>query len=341
MSISTLAVALATLIAAGNTIPERERAEQEAVYQKSWNTSLVWRLDDLPRKGVVADYRVPYSGHIYPDNAGGTASALRKYDRAFHRNQLLATSHEQWDTSAYQEQAMVPQRVGLFGARTRMRPALRTPPWHGHCNGWTAAAIRHAEPQNTVVRNGVAFSPADIKALLADVYMYSDYEPLAGEYGSVNAGSLHVMLANWLGQQSHPLAMESAPGREKWNFPIYAFAASIMQRGQKSAEVQTTIRYAYYSRGEHDRSPRIERQKYFHYRLDLNAEGEIVGGSYYRDSSTLDLLWLPKPPAPCGSEGNERGNPHLDVDKVLSIWRESVPTELIGKWRNSEPDVRP
>ena len=53
---------------------------------------------------------------------------------------------------------------------------MDTPNWHGHCNGWTAATIRHAEPQNSVRINGVTFTPADIKAMLAEIYIYNDLE---------------------------------------------------------------------------------------------------------------------------------------------------------------------
>jgi hypothetical protein len=57
---------------------------------------------------------------------------------------------------------------------------MAVPDWSGHCNGWTSAAIRHAEPQQSVVRNGVVFTPSDIKGLLAELYIYNDVEDLSG-----------------------------------------------------------------------------------------------------------------------------------------------------------------
>lgn len=335
MSVESFVVVLLLQAAAVSaTVSESERADQNAIFQRSWDTPLVWKFADLPKAGGVSEERIPYSGHIYPDTAGGTVRTLRKYDAAFHGGRLLATAHEQWDTSAYQEPTMAPQRVGLFGARVRNVPTMRTPGWHGHCNGWTAASIRHAEPQHSVVRNGVTFTPADIKALLADIYMYSQYETLAGKNGPVNAGTLHVILANWLGRQSHPIGMEAFPGRQKWNYPIYAFESSSTQRGDGTVDVRTTIRYAYYSNGEYNRSPRLERTKYFHYSLTLNRQGEITGGNFYRDSSIIDLLWTPLEPVSGGRPGNERGNPHIDAEKVLAIWRDSVPAELLDNWPN-------
>lgn len=97
----------------------------------------------------------------------GTIAALRKYDKAFQQAGKAA-AHEIWDTSATQpvtRRVSYTQRVGLFGVRTfsRLQTVYVIPHWHGHCNGWTSAAIRHAEPESSVKRNGVTFSPSDIK----------------------------------------------------------------------------------------------------------------------------------------------------------------------------------
>jgi hypothetical protein len=212
----------------------------------------------------------------------------------------------------------------------------RTPYWHGHCNGWAAATIRYAEPQKTVVRNGVSFTPADIKALLAEVHMYQDEVVLAGETSLVSPEMFHLVMANWIGRFSHPVAMEASPGREKWNYPIYKFRSSATPRGRDPVDVKTWVTYAQSSRGEYDRSPRIAREKYFHYLLELNDAGQIVGGQHYRDSSRIDMLWVPKPPVPSRQKGNARGNPHLDVNQVVAIWRASVPDEICQQWHNYE-----
>ncbi len=313
-----------------------ELEDLKRTYQRWWGSDLIVQFDALPTEGTVPKYRIPYSGHIYPDTGGGTMSALTKYDRAFSSGRYAATGFERWDTSAFQEEQFIPQRGGLFGFGTRMVRVSGTPYWHGHCNGWTAAAIRHAEPQQNVVRNGVTFTPADIKALLAEIYMYRDTDNVAGESGLVNPASLHLVLTNWLGRHSHPVAMEAMPGREKWNYPIYAFGTSHAKRGNQ-VEVKLKLRYAQYSSGEHQQSPRIAHDKYFHYTLNLNEHGEIVSGSYFSDSSQIDLLWLPLPPVQGKTPGNERGNPHVDVSEVLAIWRASVPEELASKWVAPEP----
>ena len=194
MQISTVVGWMLVTGALGQTITPKAIDEQKKVFQDWWGTDLVCKFDALPTEGSVPDFRVPYSGHIYPDSAGGTSRVLRKYDQAFHGGGNLATRFEQRDTSPVRTTEYVQQtyRYGLFGRRVGTRTVQmqvnRIPYWHGHCNGWTSAAIRYPEPQKTVVRNGVKFTPADIKALLAEVYMYQDEVTLAGDTSLVSRG---------------------------------------------------------------------------------------------------------------------------------------------------------
>jgi hypothetical protein len=313
----------------GQTLPQDHIDAHNQNFQRLWNADLVWEFDELPTEGVVSEMRVPYSGDIYLDRKGGTVKSLRKYDQAFNGNDK-ATQHEQWDTTAYRKTYYVRQRVGRWGSRSVAVTA--TPHWHGHCNGWTAATIRHAEPQEDVVRNGVTFTPADIKGLLAEIYIYQEIDKIGGEYGEVHPAELHVALTNWIGRMSHPIGMEADPGKEKWNYPIYSYASSHTKRGNRRVEVKTNVKYANFSEGEERQSPRLSKQRYFHYALDLNEAGEIVGGYYYRDSSRIDLLWIPRSPVQGGEENNKRGNPHVDVNEVIALWRASVPQDLVSQW---------
>jgi hypothetical protein len=153
----------------------------------------------------------------------------------------------------------------------------------------------------------------------------------------VNAGAFHAAIANWLGRGSHPIGMEADPGEQKWNYPAYAYSMSSTKRSDRAVDVRLDLTYAKDSNGEYQRSPRYSRYKTFRYRLDLNENGEIVGGAFYSNSSMIDMLWLPLRPKQGRQKGNEPGNPHLDVDEVLSIWRESVPEELRKKWLVIDP----
>ncbi len=328
---STLIVAAVVAISTiGQVVSEKNRTNQDEAFQQWWGTDFEWKFDELPTQGTVPEHRMPYSGYIYPDTAGGTVSALSKYDRAFNGGRYLATGHERWDTTAFKEPTAAPRR-GLFGRI--IRPTrMETPHWHGHCNGWAAATIRHAQPVNSVVRNGVTFTPADIKGLLAELYIYNEMNVLAGSETYLDAGTFHTIITNWVGRGAHPIAMEADPGKEKWNYPIYAFASSNGRISNRQVEVKMNIAYAKDSRGEFQQSPLNKAQKYFHYYLTLDDQGKITGGNFYRDSSRIDMLWIPLSPKESRTPGHERGNPYIKASEILSIWRDSVPAEVRKQW---------
>jgi hypothetical protein len=335
-------------------IEQDEVDYQSQNFQQWWDTELLWRYDDLPEKGSVPKFRIPYSGHDYTDRSGGTMDVMRKYDVAFNGRAPMATEWEREDVGKRRplflfgrnrlpEELRVsePRRRGRGRGRGLLAELLsgnpRVPRWYGHCNGRTAASIRHAEPQRSVTRNGVVFTPADIKGLLAELYMYSETEFLGGMGYAVNAGTLHVILCNWLGRGSHPVAMDSTLGEVVFNYPMYAYATSHAKRPDDRVEVKMNVAYAKSSGAEHDQSPRIKGIMYFHYELDLDEEGKITGGEYFGDSNRVDMLWTPLNPTQGGEEGNENGNPYIDAKEVLSIWRESVPADLRSKWYNIDP----
>jgi hypothetical protein len=188
-----------------------------------------------------------------------------------------------------------------------------------------------------VVRNGVVFTPADIKGLLAEIYMYTDTEFLGGIDAVIHPAVFHISMTNWLGRGAYPVGMEAAVGEVVVNYPIYGYKSSVTKRNDREAEVKMTVTYAMNTNGEAIRSPRIAKNMYFHYLLDVDQSENIVGGRYFGDSARIDMLWAPLQPIQGGKRGNERGNPHIDVKTVLAIWRESVPEDLRQKWLNIDP----
>lgn len=329
MATATILLVL-TGIAWGDGMPSEALEKQNAIFRELWERDFVWKFDELPLQGGVTSERIPYSGYIYPDKQGGTIQPLRKYDRAFNNGRMLASDHERWDTTAFKEPV-----DNFFGKVFKFKA---TPDWYGHCNGWAAAAIRHAEPVKSVTKNGVTFSPSDIKGLLAELYIYNQHVVLAGENESpIGAAELHAIITNWIGLGEHPLGIEAEPGEEKWNYPAYAFAASASKRSPRQVEVTMNVLYAADTRMEWDESPRIEEVKYFHYLLDLDTDGKIAGGRFFHDSSEIDMLWVPLSPIEPGQSGNENGNPYIKSETILSLWRESVPIETRSVWWNVDP----
>jgi hypothetical protein len=332
LKICVLVIVASTANAAN--LSEKTVKEQNEIHKQWWGEELEWRFDELPATGMVEKMRVPWAGHIYPDSVGGCIHVLRKYDQAFHKGRSLSADFERKDIEVHKTTQT--RRGGLFGRRVFR--VVATPSWAGHCNGWTAAAIRHAEPKDSVTRNGVVFAPSDIKGLLAELYVYSNHELLGGEEGgAVNPAIFHVNLANWLGLGQHPIAMDNTLGEEIWNYPIYSYKSSSTKHSDRIVEVSTNIGYVSSTNQEFDVAPKRYQFLYLHYQLDLDADGKVIGGSYYRDSNRLDLLWVPLQPTKGGGEGNKQGNPHLDVKEVLSLWRDSVPEEFRKEWYNVNP----
>ncbi len=341
--ISCLALVAAVGQTSSNPIPKDELTYQQQVFKQLWGQELKLRLADLPADGKVPDVRVPYSGFDYPDRSGGTMPAMMKYDHAFHGNRMLATEWERRDVGVHKSgrDARPPRagglvRIGLF-QRIRASRGPQTPYWYGHCNGWTAAAIRHAEPQFNVTRNGVVFTPADIKGMLAEIYMYTETEFLGGVDTVIHPALLHLALTNWLGRGGHPIGMESAIGEVVINYPIYSYKSKITPLSDRSVEVSVTATFAMNTNRETNEPARYNKQAFYHYRLDLDDQEQIVGGRYYSDSSQIDMLWAPLNPIQGGAKGNERGNPHVDINEVLAIWRASVPEDIRKQWLNIDP----
>ncbi len=330
-----LVVASASMVAHAGYITRSEIQQQTTNFKTWWNSDLEWRVEKLPAKGKVPKERMPYAGYIYPDKQGGCGYALNKWDRAFNWGRGgSASAFEVHDIARTKDTATKPG--GLFGWRQVTK--TETPDWAGHCNGWTAAAIRHAEPRKSVVRNGVTFTPADIKALLAEAYVYNNSLDLGGEGpGAINPGLMHLILANWLGNGEHPLGMDSAVGKEVWNFPVYGYSSSIAKRGERQYEVRTNIGWVNMLQQEYHRAPRNNAVLRMHYMLYVDSAGRIIGGDYMHDSQRIDMLWAPLHLEQGGKEGNQRGNPHVNVKELLAIWRESVPEERRMAFWNIDP----
>ena len=322
--------ALAPIAAEAWPIQKKNIQQNNRVFQDGFGTELLWHYKSMPKKASLPKHRMPYAGYIYPDNQGGCEAVLWKYDQAFHHGRGLAVGFERHDIEIHKE-----KKSGLFGFASR----AQTPDWTGHCNGWTAAAIRHAEPQRSVRRGGVTFAPADIKGLLAELYVYGDHEILGGENKTpINPGMLHVILANWIARAKHPVGIDSTAGEEIWNYPVYAYSSDGAFRSRNLVEVKTNIAYVFMLHEEQNRAPRGHRQLMsLHYSLELNDDGEIIGGQYYRDSQRPELLWVPNKPAQGGTKGNEQGNPHMNAAEILAMWRESVPKEDRKQWWNIDP----
>jgi hypothetical protein len=191
--------------------------------------------------------------------------------------------------------------------------------WKGLCDGWTMSANQFKEPAPMDVTNAdgivIPFGSSDIKGLLAyyaqfrsgvrQVYVGGQCRGLTGIFGGsscsdINPGAMHVILTNQLGLRNQAFAMDRDPGPQIWNQPIFGFKTTVLgsarSDGASGVLVHTTIFYT----DELDQSSftpvgntssfasdKVEME----YTLDLDASGNIVGGSYSHNSDHPDLMW--------------------------------------------------
>lgn len=122
--------------------------------------------------------------------------------------------------------------------------------WWGICHAWTPAAILVPEPKRPVTKNGVTFKVNDLKALGSLVHnstrtkfislrcnkqaqkpdgggiTYDNYgRPTDSdrECRDTNAGTYHVILANYLGKQRQAFAEDRTFDFEVWNQPVRGY----------------------------------------------------------------------------------------------------------------------
>lgn len=220
--------------------------------------------------------------------------------------------------------------MGRFDYPTVQRERWRTSPdnegWEGLCHGWAAASLLFREPKATFVKsaNGIEipFGSSDVKALL--VYLQGEVSQarssMLGERCNVkwdeedrlnesacrdtNAGALQVVLANELGIKKKGFVFDRTRDFQVWNQPIFGFKSKVEgtqnpSEGAAPGTVQevllsTEIFFAL------ENSPHWEpvlgtdhqndSSETYRYRIELNAQGEIIGGAWL-DWNRPDFLW--------------------------------------------------
>lgn len=123
----------------------------------------------------------------------------------------------------------------------------------------------------------------------------------------LNAGAFHVAIVNEIGLRGRALVGDVVNTSEVWNQPISGFHIDVLKDGitnvseterrfgiRSKVIVQMTMDYIEEMRPSWN--PRMgsngQSSKIFQYSLDLNENGEILGGDWITDSRP-DFLWKP------------------------------------------------
>jgi subtilisin-like proprotein convertase family protein len=144
----------------------------------------------------------------------------------------------------------------------------------------------------------------------------------SAECQDVNAGAFHVVITNLLGLQRRALAEDRTYDYQVWNQPMRSYEITTLNTGLTAAQAMTALgrtgaTYAYNadarsfaevrmsaryiteaSPSEAPRIPQIDRYTRtdrYHYILELDANGNIIGGEWgpTSQSNHPDFLWLP------------------------------------------------
>jgi hypothetical protein len=211
--------------------------------------------------------------------------------------------------------------------------------WFGICHGWAPASIAFKEPHAIIVKSAagidVPFGSSDIKALIslhsAD-YGQSQTKFLASrcnidisrdpsaadrpECKDTNAGAFHLVLTNLIGRKKEGFVADVTRDLEVWNQPVSGYTSQIIRetngasRGAapttvKEVEVQTTMTYGREISAQWESAGTSLSSKRYKYRLEIDANGNIVGGEWLTEDRP-DFLWQESVPAFVPASGRSR-----------------------------------
>jgi hypothetical protein len=200
--------------------------------------------------------------------------------------------------------------------------------WEGLCHGWAAAAYLFLEPKPVVVTSPtgikIPFGSSDIKALLihyvalrspgpvhflgvrCNIDLGANPDSIPASCRDVNAGSFHIVLTNQMGILRQSFVADVRRDQQVWNQPIFGFESKVESEKNGASEgaaagtvKEVTIRTAMHYVNEISASwsdtgsfwnDTISTETY-EYRVELNAQGEIIGGEWL-SYNRPDFLWI-------------------------------------------------
>ena len=183
------------------------------------------------------------------------------------------------------------------------------------------------------------------------------------ECQDVNAGAFHVVITNMLGRLGRAFAEDRTYDYQVWNQPIRGYEVTELREGLTAseanqvlgiedgsytynedavsfAEVRMSTRYITESHpSEHPRIPQLDRYTRtdrYHYVLELDAEGNVIGGEWAGSSQSNhpDFLWLPT-----GHRTYFREITYQNVRMLLDLSRDDQEEPPQGEVFEVRPDL--
>jgi hypothetical protein len=161
--------------------------------------------------------------------------------------------------------------IGLYSRATNNELKIHyiTGPEHRHyeasgyagkCTGWSLSNIDYREPTRTKVINGISFTPADIKGILAAIYNGAQFfvpsEMVLGNayraegpdnnqdfYNDPAPHELIKALEKYVKKEKRMIVADMDPSEGVWNHPIHAY--SVKLESPMGGKVKGTITLSY------------------------------------------------------------------------------------------------
>lgn len=368
--------------------PDSEKYAGDALYLRKnadfffrvWDEGFTRRLDDLPESGEVAPERMPYSGAYYPNSGGGidvvvagNRSPLAKYDQAFHSGARKAV---QWERDNHVQGPSWSGHCNGLAAAAQRHP--KEP-----MNAVTRNGVTF-DPRDIKALLAEVHMSADFEFLGGQRCEDTSPDYRSGRESrpnpevmapceDINPGTFHAALANWVGRMRHPIINDYSRKDEVWNYTLFKYQTNSIKKGLSADQASqylggrgtylynreaTSFAYIdlnlhYGAAGTRETLGRFDAHvQRLGYILELNAQGEIIGGEWVGRSveEHPDFLWVALPPmTPNGTR--YMSNPFVETKQVIELWAESVgfdpqnpPSDITrpdagdtwGKWANFE-----
>lgn len=305
------------------------------------------KFDELPAVGEVPEESKPMSGGYYPESTGGTdvavngKTALAKYDEVFNGGNKA----QAWEREKHVSGPAWAGHCNGYSAAGQRHP--KEPSKTVVKNGVTF------DPRDVKALMAEIHMSADYEflggarcELEAPPSVAGRADPtIMGDCEDINPGTLHAAIGNWIGRKKHVLIMDQYSGEQVWNFPLVRYESTsavvteteakrmvtaggsdyiFNPQAAKFVAVTTKLVYVEAQKAE-ILGKRYLAEMPLSYVLELNAQGEILGGEWTGQSQKEhpDFLWLAFEPQ-AGNGTRYMGNPHVDAKEVIKLWAESA-----------------
>jgi hypothetical protein len=301
----------------------------------------IHHMSTLPLEGTIEIGPKAWSGHYWPSQKGGINH--RWNSPAQEGFKYSSPTLEKIKNMSLEELAQLSpaEKYDLYTGKydyplkkeAATHASKRADDWAGICHGWAPATLHHNEPTAKTLTNldglRIPFGSSDIKALLSYYYAFhydAESTDQVGKrcfYGNwmggargcgndLNAGALHIILANKLGLERTGFIADVDRYKEVWNQPVVAFKSVILADNLpadldsasgtvKRMKIATELFYVDESDAPtwnivHGTKDQIISKRDLVYFLEINSDGFIIGGDWISDERP-DFLWN-KPKAP-------------------------------------------